>query len=89
MSRKSAIKDKCKDCGDGGYKDRQNCDIANCPLHPYRLGECKKGESIERNMSIKRFCTQCCNGERQEVVNCPCEDCALYPYRGFCRDHTE
>ena len=83
MSRKTAIKAMCLSCGDGGYKDRENCPETECPLWPYRMGECKKGKSMERNLAIKQFCTSCCCDTRQEVINCPCESCPLYPYKAF------
>lgn len=78
-----AIKAKCLSCGDGGYKDRENCPETECPLHPYRLGKCEKGKSIERNLAIKQFCTSCCLGCRQEVIHCSSVDCPLHPYKAF------
>lgn len=83
MSRRTAIKKRCLDCVGFSYKDRENCDMIECPLWPYRLGECEKGKSIERNLAIKQFCSSCCYDTRQEVINCPCETCSLYPYKAF------
>lgn len=83
MSRKLAIKARCLDCCGFSYKDRENCTEVDCPLHPYRLGKCEKGESAKRTLSIKQFCTDCCLGDRQETINCGSENCPLHEYCAF------
>lgn len=34
-----AIKRHCFECSGNSYKERELCDIKDCPLHPFRLGK--------------------------------------------------
>jgi len=34
-----AIKRHCFECAGYSYKERELCDITDCPLHPFRLGK--------------------------------------------------
>lgn len=37
-----AIKRYCFECAGNSYKERELCDITDCPLHPFRLGKSPK-----------------------------------------------
>jgi hypothetical protein len=39
LSPLKAIKAHCLDCSGGSRKEVQGCEIADCPLYPYRLGK--------------------------------------------------
>jgi hypothetical protein len=34
-----AIRAKCVECQGGGRKAIANCEVLDCPLHPYRMGK--------------------------------------------------
>ena len=49
-----AIKQFCFECAGNSYKERELCDIADCPLHPFRLGKRpKRPERKTRKLSKK------------------------------------
>lgn len=33
-----AIRKKCVECSNNQYKEVRNCELASCPLFPYRMG---------------------------------------------------
>lgn len=44
-----AIREFCKECGDGTYTDVNKCDHTNCLLWPYRLG-CRPATAMKRGL---------------------------------------
>lgn len=73
-----AIRARCVDCTGRYYSEITNCDIDDCPLWPYRMGEKPEGSCLK---VIRQKCIWCCAGQPREATLCPAENCPLYPYR--------
>lgn len=72
-----SIRARCMDCVAGYHGEIRNCDIDDCPLWPYRMGE--KPRSCLKVIRAK--CIWCCEGHIREATLCPAEGCPLHPYR--------
>jgi hypothetical protein len=90
ISRKGAIAMFCLGCGGYSYKERENCQMAGCELHPYRMGPKISGpeETKKRARAISAFCLSCCCGSTAERKACSAPTCPLYPFRGSRVDKT-
>lgn len=78
------IRKHCSQCGEEGYKDRQECPIVRCPLYPYRNGKRPKPRPIGLKpplRTIRLYCLDCMGGNRKYVTECHLADCLFFPFR--------
>jgi hypothetical protein len=80
LNRRTAIRERCLNCGGWMPKEVTNCEFFNCPLYLFRTGQGKQNAG-ERNKAIRKYCLECMAGQRKEVAFCPSIDCPLYLYR--------
>jgi hypothetical protein len=54
------IKERCDDCGEGGFKARKGCEFPDCPLFHFRLGKNpnKSGQSNSGSFSSRKTTAQ-------------------------------
>ena len=90
MTPLKAIRETCRDCGEGTARaindckfgqndlDRLNCPKA-CPLYALRFEKRVKGFNVLKQ--IKRYCLWCCNEQPNEIKLCADKLCPLWPYR--------
>jgi len=90
MTPLKAIREACRDCGEGTAKAIKNCEFGQddqgrlgspkaCPLYLLRFGRGIKG--FKALKQIKKYCLWCCNEQINEVKLCPDKICPLWPYR--------
>jgi hypothetical protein len=76
-----AVRIRCLDCHNGGWKMVRDCPSTDCNLGTFRLGRAKRG-SGSRLKAIRRYCVHdCMNHQTTEVRFCPTPWCWLYSYR--------
>ena len=80
LNRRKAIRERCLNCSGWSFSEVENCEFADCDLHPFRMGTGKQ-DADQRHKSIRKHCLDCCAGNQNEVYHCPATDCPLYAYR--------
>ncbi len=79
MTPLKAIKQWCRDCGEGTIPAVKSCPHPECSLFPFRLGKRQAGQSARK--AILDFCGFCMNGSHHEVKLCQDADCLFYGRR--------
>lgn len=74
LTPKGAVRNKCRDCGQGSTKP---CPADDCALYNHRTG--KKGRV--KLKTIRSYCLWCCNDQKHEIKLCTVTKCALWEYR--------
>jgi hypothetical protein len=80
LNRRKGIRERCLNCSAWHHKEVTNCELSDCPLHPFRTGKGKQNPK-ERARAIRKYCLWCMNGQLTEISNCPSVDCPLFLYR--------
>lgn len=77
-----SIKKHCFECSGWSYKDRENCEITDCPLYPYRFGKLPKIKpKLTPLKSIAKYCLECNLSNYKERKLCENIGCFLHIYR--------
>jgi hypothetical protein len=86
-----AIRYRCLDCL-GEIFNAETCqmhvgadavthrDLADCPLHNYRMGG-KTADAHSRTKAIRKKCLECMCEQPSEVKLCVTPECSLFEYR--------
>jgi hypothetical protein len=80
LNRRKAIRERCRNCVGWNPSGVRSCEIAECPLHPYRSGNGKQNAKARRK-AIRDYCLWCCAKQRKEVYKCPAKYCPLFVFR--------
>ena len=51
MTRAKAIKKHCLECSGGSGRDVTTCEITDCPLWPYRLGNSPESKAYQKRVA--------------------------------------
>lgn len=90
-----AIRQECLDCSGNQPESVLNCQIKDCYLFPYRMGNHPDNQQLDEleidsnkfsNINtplkcIRKYCLGCCNNQPKEVKSCTCVTCPFYKYR--------
>jgi hypothetical protein len=77
LNRRRAIHARCLDCVGWQSHEVKECDIGDCPLHPFRSGTGKQNAK-NRSRAIRDYCRWCTDGK---VSACSSPLCPLYPFK--------
>ena len=84
LTRTQAIKSNCRMCDCETSIEYLKCDVENCSLHKYRLGNFHKGK-VKARRDYCKWCMGCDGGKSStalsEIKLCPSGSCPLYRYR--------
>ena len=80
LNRRKAVRERCLNCSGWSCSEVENCQFADCDLHPFRLGSGRQ-DANQRHKAIRNHCLDCCAKNQNEVYLCPATDCPLFVYR--------
>lgn len=83
LNRRRAIRRHCHMCSDFQWNEVLACRFYDCPLHPFRAGNCKASDRSpeQRRHAIVKFCSGCVGENKCTSMDCGTPHCALFPYR--------
>lgn len=58
-----AIRLKCLDCSGGSAQEVEQCEVTDCPLHAFRLGQVPEGGLRKKKTEGK--------GQKEQSINLP------------------
>lgn len=53
LTRGEAIRQKCLDCSSEDMGEVRKCNVVECPLHPFRMGNEIKTKEINKSENIE------------------------------------
>ena len=80
LNRRTAIRKRCIDCAGGDRKAARDCEMEDCPLHPFRMGKGRQ-DAKKRQQAVRDYCLWCMAGQKHLVNQCHQKDCPFFAYR--------